>query len=400
MPDRTEAPGTFLFVLPWDLHHAGGVNQVVINLYRECERSGLMRPLVLVLDWSHRSAVEKTELGCRTVHLRVKPPYVGGRRRMRGFISYLVGLPATIRDLRKLIEQYNIKVINTHYPTLEALNFAILKTSGLFRGKLLLSFHGLDIRNAARQRGIERILWRWLLRRGDALIACSDSLGRDIRTYDPIAAQALVTVRNGVDMDVLLRERQGMQVPLRKASARPYLLNVATFEHKKGQDILIKAFARIAADFPGIDLVIIGGDGPTRRDIESLIDQAGLAQRVFCFMDMPHSEVLSYVQHAAVFVLPSRGEPLGIAILEAATFGIPVIASRVDGIPEVINTEQVGILFEPEDDRGLEAAVRRLLADRELRNSIGSNLQKRVGTEFTWRKAWRDYHYLLDATVP
>lgn len=389
--DRVEAPGTFLFVVPWSLHHPGGVNQVVINLYRECARSELFNPLVLVLDWSQPSTVEQVEAGCKTIHLRIRPPAIG----LRGTIYYLLGLPATIRDLRNLIEQYAVRAVSVQYPTLEALNFVVLRKLGLFKGKLLLSFHGLDIRNAARKKGIEGLLWRRLLRRADALIACSDSLGKDVSAYDRIAARSLVTVRNGVDKDVIFREKGASSHPAQQIPSRQYVLSIATYEHKKGQDVLVKAFACIAADFPDLDLVIIGGDGPTRQQIGALISALGLGNRVHCLFNVPHPEVLAYLERASVFVLPSRAEGLPIAILEAATFAIPVIASRVDGIPEIINSEHVGILIEPEDDRGLEAALRRLLTDRAFRSAIGKNLQARVASEFTWRKAWASYTSLL-----
>jgi glycosyltransferase involved in cell wall biosynthesis len=390
-----ESPkGTYLFIVPWDLTYPGGVNQVVINLYREIERLGRLRPLILVLDWHSTSPTEEVSAQFQTIRLRIRQPASHGIY-LRNLITYLFTLPVTLWRLRKLIARYDVRVINAQYPTLATLNFALLQKLGLFKGKLFLSFQGLDIRNAARTRGLENALWRWLARSADALTTCSESLAEEIRVLGPRLTRPPVTVHNSIDPTGLLREKLPLSAISRPFPQRRYILNVATFEHKKGHDVLIKAFARIAKDILDVDLVIIGGDGPTWDEDNARVVAAGLENRVICLRNMPHGEVLAYMEKATVYAFPSRYEPLGIAMLEAAVFGVPVVASRVDGIPEVINSEEVGILFESEDDKTLEAALRKLLTNDELRVALGRRLQKRVVEEFTWAKAWEKYSALI-----
>ena len=386
--------GTYLFVIPCDITHPGGVNQAVINLYREFERSGPLRPLILVLDWHNTSPTEEMTKGCRTVRLRVRQP-AGTDARVRALASYLFWLPATLWSLRKLIAQYDIRVINAHYPTLGFLSFVILKKLRLFKGPLLVSFHGLDVRSAKETSGLVRIFWQWLARSADALVACSDSLATEVRLLVPNLTFPPIKVQNGVNTQMLMEDKAlastiGQQLPQRR-----FLLNVATFEYKKAHDVLLKAFARLAKDIPDIDLVILGGNGHAWQEVNNLVRAAGLQQRVTCLRDVPHPEVLAYMERAAVFVLPSRAEGLPIAMLEAGAFGVPVVASRVDGIPEVINSEEVGILVECEDDQALEAALRKLLNNDALRVALGQQLQKRVLAEFTWQKAWEKYSALI-----
>jgi glycosyltransferase involved in cell wall biosynthesis len=386
--------GTYLFIIPWDITHPGGVNQAVINLYRELERSGPLRPLILVLDWHSTSPVEEMIKGCRTVRLRVRQP-AGTDVRVRDLASYLFCLPATLGSLRKLVAQYDIRVINAHYPTLGFLNFVILKKLRLFKGPLLVSFHGLDVRSARETSGLVRFLWRWLARSADAIVTVSDSLATEVRWLAPNLTGPPVKVQNGVNAQTLMEDKAlasaiGQQLPQRR-----YLLNVATFEYKKAQDVLLKAFARLAKDIPDVDLVILGGNGHAWQEINNLVVAADLQQRVICIRDVPHPEVLAYMERASVFVLPSRAEGLPIAMLEAGVFGVPVVASRVDGIPEVINSEEVGILVECEDDQALEVALRKLLNNEVLRVALGRQLQKRVLTEFTWQKAWEKYSALI-----
>ena len=384
--------GGFVILVPWRLEHRGGVNQRVINLYKEIARAGSFDPLVLTPEWDSAQQ-EQENAGCRTVLMHIREP-VSERASLRGLIAYFLTLPSTLYRLRRFIARYDIRVVDGQFPTLHLLNFAILKDLGLYRGKLFLSFQGRDIRNVAASRGMKRAFWHWLARRADALIFCSDGLASNLRGLDPRGRLKSVTVRNAISVEGLIREKRSaiaVQLP-----PNPFILNVAAFEHKKGQDILVRAFARLAPDFPEIDLVVLGQDGPVREAIKAMAAEIGLEERVHFLLDVPHPEVLAYLEKAMVFALPSRSEGLPIALLEAGVFGVPVVASRVDGIPEVINSEEVGILFDSEDDHGLEIALRKLLADHELRVSLGKRLQMRITAEFTWQKAWQEYLVLLN----
>lgn len=390
---KDSASGTYLFIVPWDLDHPGGVNQVVINLYREFDKHGPFRPLVLVLDWHCRTPVEEVNAGCRAVRLRIRQA-AGRHLRMRDLIAYLFTLPTTLRLLRQLLERYDVRVVNAHYPTLAFLNFVLLKKFGFYRHPLLVSFHGMDVHNANETHGLLKALWRWLARGSDSLIACSDSLVGEARALSPSETGNLLKVVNGVHSRAYL-EAEARSAGAAPSRSRSYILNVATFEHKKGQDVLVRAFARLAADQPEIDLILIGGDGPTWESITTLVAALGLQHRVTCLKNLPHGEVIAYVEKAIIFAFPSRYEPLGIAMLEAAMFSVPVVASRVDGIPEVINSNEIGILVPAEDVVALEAALRKLLADGDLRAALGENLRQRVLREFTWHKAWETYVSLL-----
>ena len=176
---------------------------------------------------------------------------------------------------------------------------------------------------------------------------------------------------------------------------RRFILNIGAFLHLKGQDILIQAFARIAADFPDLDLVISGNRGPAQVGLQSLVAGLELQERVRFYVDVPHPEVLACLAKATVFAFPSRSEGLPIAVLEAGFLGIPVVASRVGGIPEILNSAEVGILVEADDDRALELALRRLLCDGDKRALLGKHLQQRVVAEFTLRRAWQQYFAIL-----
>ena len=272
------------------------------------------------------------------------------------------------------------------------LNVALLRLLGLYRGSLLLSFHGTDAVMVLAARGMERILWHWLFRRTDATIVCSDAIGDRLKKFDP--GLKVVTIRNGISPERLLAEKNSV-TDNRWPRERRFILNIGAFLHLKGQDILIQAFARIAADFPDLDLVIIGNHGPAQEGLQSLVAGLELQGRVRFYVDVPHPEVLAYLEKATVFAFPSRSEGLPIAVLEAGFLGIPVVASRVGGIPEIINSAKVGILVEADDDRALELALRRLLCDADRRALLSKHLRQRVVAEFTWHRAWQQYFAIL-----
>jgi len=387
---------TWLFVLPWDVHHTGGVNQVVMSLYRECERAGRMRPLIMVLDPTGSSIDEAELRGFNCIHLRVNAPAHNGIT-ARGVLSYLAHLPSTVYRLLRLFRRYRVEVVNAHYPTLSIYSIAWMKRLGLFTGRLILSFHGLDVRTANQRVGVERGLWRRLIAQADALVACSQSLAADIEAWGPAQRARCVTVRNGVDI-ARVHELAAPQPPSTVLPTGPFLLNIATFEHKKGQDILLRAYARLAAGSAVIPLVIIGRAGPLKAEIPALIETLGLSDRVSCFYDLPHSRTLEYLRAATLFVLPSRAEGMPIVILEAGALGVPVIATRVDGVPEIISGERLGWLVESEDVDGLEKGLRTLLEDASLRGAFAAALHEHIESHFTWTSSWDRYFQLLEPT--
>ncbi len=123
----------------------------------------------------------------------------------------------------------------------------------------VLSFHGKDLLDAIPSRGIERILWNFLLRQSDKIVTCSEFLKKDLILFNNLCESKAVAIHNGID-PVLFKETVHRHLGF-DIIDRKFILNVATLEHKKGQDILLKAFAEVEADFPDVSLVLIGRPG-------------------------------------------------------------------------------------------------------------------------------------------
>jgi glycosyltransferase involved in cell wall biosynthesis len=176
---------------------------------------------------------------------------------------------------------------------------------------------------------------------------------------------------------------------------REFVLTVATWERQKGLDILLRAFAEVKRTNAGIALVLIGRPGGAESALSALALELGIAKDVLFVESVPHTQVGMYLEHAKAFCLPSRAEAFGIAILEAGAYRLPVVASNVGGIPEIVIDEETGLLTRSEDLTALAAALNRVLGDTELARGLGERLHGRVLNQFSWKRAYQEYRKLV-----
>ncbi len=239
--------GTWLFVLPWALSHPGGVNQVVENLYDANQRVLGAKSLLLVTSWDDRRQRIDTLDDRRTIHYRLREPWEQGRG-IRSLLGFAAWLPRATRSLARLLSTEAVAIINVHYPSLNALAWTFVPAVARGQVRLALSFHGMDVADAARTRGVERWLWRRLLVAASSITVCNTRLRDELARVQPAATAKTVVVDNGVDPSKL-HQAVGAPVP---PMPQDFLLSLGTFEHKKGHDVAIDAFARIAARYPDL----------------------------------------------------------------------------------------------------------------------------------------------------
>jgi glycosyltransferase involved in cell wall biosynthesis len=161
----------------------------------------------------------------------------------------------------------------------------------------------------------------------------------------------------------------------------PTIGTAATLDFHKGVDVLLEACALI--DEP-LKLEIFG-DGPVRAQLEELALRLGVDATFHGFVD----DFRERVGGLDVFVLPTRGDNLPVAILEAMASAVPVVATRVGGIPELVLDEESGLLVAPDDPRALAAALERLFAADDLRVRLGRGGARRVERHFESGKVAR-----------
>ena len=165
----------------------------------------------------------------------------------------------------------------------------------------------------------------------------------------------------------------------------PYVLFVGRLASNKGLVELLRAFAELARDDPAAHLVLVGEDGGMRATLEARARGLGLESRVRFLGHVADEGVLASAYRDARFtVLPSEYEAFGLVLLESLAQGTPVVASRVGGIPEVIEDDRTGLLVPPGDVPALAAALRRLWGDPALARRLGRHGRTEVVPRYSW----------------
>ncbi|MFD4542900.1 glycogen synthase [Streptomyces bauhiniae] len=224
----------------------------------------------------------------------------------------------------------------------------------------------------------------------DAVIAVSGAMRDDILAcYPALDADRVHVVHNGIDT-ALYRPDPGTDALRRHGidPERPYVLFVGRITRQKGVPQLLRAVREID---PGTQVVLCAGAPDTPeidREFRDRFQELGAVRAgVFWIPQMlPRAEVVQLLTHAAVFVCPSVYEPLGIVNLEAMACGTPVVASRVGGIPEVVDHGGTGLLVDTDGDfeGNLARALDSVLADPVAARRMGEAGRARAVGEFGW----------------
>lgn len=194
--------------------------------------------------------------------------------------------------------------------------------------------------------------------------------------YEIAPKEKFVLIHNGINPKQLKFLPKGESRKALNLSAREMVIGtIANFYKTKGLQYFIEAagiktFRQLPAKF------IIIGDGPERIKLENLIKEKGLQEKVILFGRI--SEASRYLKAFDVFVLPSLKEGFPWVILEAMAAGVPVVATKVGALQEIIKNKKSGLLVKPGDSKQLGEAVKKILRDAKLRKNLASEAKKRV----------------------
>lgn len=214
------------------------------------------------------------------------------------------------------------------------------------------------------------------------VVSISDFNRRLLGELSPHAAPIHV-VHCGVDTNVY---RFAPHAP--RATGPVQALCVASLREKKGHRVLFEALARGGAELDRIELDLIG-DGFLRQELAAEAERLGLSARVRFHGERTEREVAKMLEGADLFVLPSVIEPSGdtegipVALMEAMAVGLPVVASRLSGVPELVRDGVTGLLADPGDARGLARRLADLLADPESAMTRARSARALVEREFS-----------------
>lgn len=149
-----------------------------------------------------------------------------------------------------------------------------------------------------------------------------------------------------------------------------------------GPDVLVEALGRLPKDRPFE--MLIAGDGGMRPALEARVADLGLPDRVRFLGVLAHAEIAPLLADLDMFAMPSRREAWGVAAAEASAVGLPVVASRVGGVPEIVVDGETGLLVPAEDPDALAAALDKLLADPEMGARMGRAGRARIEAGYRW----------------
>jgi len=219
-------------------------------------------------------------------------------------------------------------------------------------------------------------------------IAVSQKTAEDI-AYLPLIKNRITTIHNGIQPFARYSKTESRRliserVPaLKKIPTKTLWLGTISELHpNKGLVHLIKAVARLKqrSEMPAFVVVIIG-EGEQRNTLETLIKESGLEQNVFLLGAIPSAA--EYLNAFDIFTLTSHTEGLPYVLLEAGIAHLPVVASKVGGIPEIIEQLENGILVRANDQKELIEALTILLTDKQKRERLGTALQKHILEHFS-----------------
>lgn len=168
---------------------------------------------------------------------------------------------------------------------------------------------------------------------------------------------------------------------------QPFILAVSRLSRDdiyKGIDLLLRSFARIASDFSAVRLIIVG-EGNDLDRLRAFVRSAAIEERVEFQTCATDADLALLYQRCTLFALPSKKEGFGLVFLEAMRAGKPVIAAAAGGATEVVDDGRSGILVPPDDADALSSALRHLLADSSLAQSMGSEGRRRAIEQFGYR---------------
>ena len=285
--------------------------------------------------------------------LSVKNP--GARRSWRPDVvhahDWLVAHPAIA-----LSEFYDVPMVSTIHATEAG------RHSGWLCGPISRQVHAIE---------------SWLVRESDSLIACSASMRDEVtELFGPGLAEISV-IPNGIDA------ARWPFASRRPRTGPPELLYVGRLEYEKGVHDAIAALARVRRAHPGTTLTI-AGDG-TQQDW--LVDQARKHRvlKATTFVGrLDHEQLLRLLHRADAAVLPSHYEPFGLAALEAAAAGAPLVTSNIGGLGEAVINGQTGMSCPPRDVARLAAAIGAVLGDPAGAQRRARAARQRLTSDFAW----------------
>ncbi|MBF0191186.1 MAG: glycosyltransferase family 4 protein [Magnetococcales bacterium] len=373
----------------------GGINVMIDALVRAWTRMGLRVSLFAPAPWEQRG-LSVTSFGPITLYKMRLRPYRDSRRPWRGLLGFLAELPVTMWRLHRLMRREGVDVVHFHTPREYQLVFQLLSLLGGPPG--VLTFHGTDALEFARNQETKPGMLRWIVGRMAALTSVARHYARQIEAAHPALAGIRV-IPNGIPP---IEEESiapcGVELPER------FWVMVGWIEPPKAQDVAVRAWGEVRRHASDLHLVIVG-DQPFVQpgqpyypgffeQVRQLARDNGADSRIHWVGSLPRAQVLNVLQRARGLIFPTHREGMPYVLLEAGAVGLPVVCNRIPPFTDLLESGRTGWLTPDSDHQALAEAVLRLEADPVRRRAMGSAWQEQVRRNYS-REAMAEGYLVL-----
>ncbi|MDU0355233.1 glycosyltransferase family 4 protein [Paraglaciecola aquimarina] len=392
MIDRNKP--TIVLALPWELYNKGGVNTVVKGLIGQLMLNDSPYNVILhINNWQKHTAddyakgykvlrIPTTDLSCcDSFSNKIK--------------CLLLHLPLMYLKWFWAIKKYNIQAINVHFPTANSLG--LITICKLSRVKSIFSFHGADItqfHHAVHANKIQRFAHQV-----DNLVVSSLFVKQRLVKINSAYSAKLAVIPNGIDTHAVAATTKVSthNVSRDNLASPPYLINIATFENKKGQDLIIRAFHLLCKNnqHKDLQLLLVGRKTEYLQTLKALTLELEITDRVIFHTDLKHRQAMALLSKAQAFLLPSRDEPFGVVLLEAGVLNIPVIAHSTGGVKEIIQSDYNGILLLENTVQQWSQTLNNFFLDKYDTNTFVKNFATTIEKNYTNNTVLAAYLKLL-----
>ena len=286
--------------------------------------------------------------------------------------------------LMRFIRRENIALLHCHLFAASLLGAGAARMAGV--GAVLETCHGPEVWRMGKM--LRGSFWvdRQVGRLVDKYIAVSHAAARHLIDTKGVPASKVRVIHNGRDLD-----RFGATDARRRSATRaalglgdePAILVPARLDEQKGHRYLLDALAILAPRWPNL-ITLLAGDGTLEQSLRAQCAALGLGDRVR-FLGY-RRDVPELLEAADLVVLPSLYEGLSLVTIEALAAGRPMVATEVDGTPEVVIHEKTGLLAPPANPQALASAIERMLSDPAMAARLGSEGRKFVNENFTLKR--------------
>ncbi len=285
--------------------------------------------------------------------------------------DYLLNVPL----LNKIIKIIKPDILHSHYATSYGFMGALINYH-----PLIITGWGADIFDSPKYFLMKSIL-RYSLKKADSITVLTKVTLKEI---SKCTEKKVELVPFGVDINKFTN-----QSGLEKSSIDFRIGTIRTLSPKYGIEYLIRAFAILYPKYSNIKLEIVG-DGEQRAFLENLSLELNISDRVtfhgFISQTIEFEKYIRILNSFNVFAIPSvmESETFGVAAVEAAACGIPVIATNIGGLPEVVDDNITGLLVPIRDSKQTALAIEKIILDSKFGLTMGLNAQKKVKNYFSW----------------